>query len=197
MSLQPTRNRVRISGDATIIELAIPVHGFGGSGGEDATCHICRHSFCHREECCRAPTHLACCTQGICTSCVARLAKRCRCSDTCGAVVAMCPYCREMSPIPALDLYRGSVLKECRSCAAASAAPVPSPVPAPAPTPASAVVAASASSVSDGGHVDDMDLDDAELYGPLQPRRPPAAAAAAAAPSSLALDASLLEYLFP
>ena len=109
----------------------------------------------------------------------------------------MCPYCREMSPIPALDLYRGSVLKECRSCAAASAAPVPSPVPAPAPTPASAVVAASASSVSDGGHVDDMDLDDAELYGPLQPRRPPAAAAAAAAPSSLALDASLLEYLFP
>lgn len=119
------RNRVRVAGDTTIIELAVPINlsGEGGSSLGFHSCHICAHTFCADDDCCRHPTHLTCCTQVICTKCVSKLAKRCRCSDTCAAIIALCPYCREISPLTPLDLYKG-YLPDCVACA-------PDPLPAP------------------------------------------------------------------
>ena len=36
------------------------------------------------------------------------MAKQCTCSDECRAVIAFCPYCREISPVTPLDLLKGS-----------------------------------------------------------------------------------------
>ncbi len=90
-------------GDATVIELAIPMMDTGASH-----CHICASAFCPSHECLRSPTHLTCCTQAICTGCLHKMCKRCRCADDCAMIIALCPYCREVSPVPSLDVFRGT-----------------------------------------------------------------------------------------
>lgn len=106
-STRITRNRLRVPGvvgGRTVIELAIPTLDASGV----SHCHICASTFCPQHECCRSPTHLACCTQVICTGCLLQMCKRCRCTDDCPKIIALCPYCREVSPVPSLDIFRGS-----------------------------------------------------------------------------------------
>lgn len=105
-STRITRNRVRVPGvigDATVIELAIPMLDTGAT-----QCHICTSGFCPSHECEKSATHLGCCTQTICTGCLVKMCKRCRCADDCAMIVAFCPYCREVSPVPSLDIFRGT-----------------------------------------------------------------------------------------
>jgi hypothetical protein len=116
-STRITRNRVRVPGvvgDATVIELAIPMLDTGAT-----QCHICASAFCPSHECARSPTHLACCTQTICTGCLVKMCKRCRCADDCAVIVAFCPYCREVSPVPSLDIFRGTQTP-CSGCSDSS-----------------------------------------------------------------------------
>lgn len=103
------RNRVRVAGDAAIIEVSIPVRDI------TSTCHICATSFCDEDVCCRARMHLGCCTQTLCCKCLVKLCKRCHCTSECAAVVAFCPYCREVSGVSVLDVFRGAS-EECSSC---------------------------------------------------------------------------------
>ena len=125
------------------IELSIPVRlvrdAVGGSGedaddDDDTACYICANAFCDNEDCCRTLTHLGCCTQAICCGCLLRQAKRCMCKDDCDAVIALCPFCREVSAVEVLDIFLGGV-KACASCVKADPPP-----PTPAPRPAAAEV---------------------------------------------------------
>ena len=96
---------------------ASPSSGDAGDASDIDTCHICAHEFCLEDACGRAPTTLKCCTQPLCCSCLAKMVKRCRCSDDCEAVIALCPFCREVCPVTTLDLFLGS-RPACKACAA-------------------------------------------------------------------------------
>lgn len=136
----PYRTRSRTTENATVIELSIPMRLMRGStgGGEshgesddDVSCYICANSFCATESCGRALTHLACCTQAICCACLVRSSKRCLCKEDCDAVIALCPFCREVSPVEVLDVFMG-YKAPCKACAKSDPPPVaPAPVPPP------------------------------------------------------------------
>lgn len=127
--------RARRPSRATVIELSIPLQYAAAAGSEADTedvatdCHICAEPFCKQDECCRALTHLSCCTQPICCGCLVRTAKRCTCRDDCDQVIAFCPFCRMIGPCDALDLFRGACVKPCRACAAKDDAPAAPPPP--------------------------------------------------------------------
>jgi hypothetical protein len=118
--LRTTRARARRL-DNSRIELTIPLRmGSGGDGGDSddaAECYICANDFCVDDDCCRAMTHLACCTQAVCCGCLAKMVKRCRCSEECEAVISLCPFCREVSPVSVLDVHLGHAAA-CKLCVA-------------------------------------------------------------------------------
>ncbi len=81
------------------------------------SCYICANDFCDDDACGRSLTHLKCCTQTMCCACLAKVVKRCRCADDCDAVIALCPFCREVSPVTSLDVFLGHVAP-CKACVA-------------------------------------------------------------------------------
>jgi hypothetical protein len=102
--------------DMHIIELTIPM-STADSLVVDGECHICANSFCATvsDPCCRLSTHLRCCTQPLCVKCLVQLAKQCKCHDKCKEIIALCPFCREISGISKSELFRGTrpVCKDC------------------------------------------------------------------------------------
>lgn len=126
----PLRPATASRRNAAVIELSIPMRLVRGGGdadaaadaGDDETCYICANSFCGEEACARALTHLACCTQAICCGCLLKSSKRCLCKDDCDAVISLCPFCREVSPVEALDIFLGGKAA-CAACAKGDAAP--------------------------------------------------------------------------
>lgn len=155
------------SGGDNVIELSIPMRLVRGSSAAaaagsdsddsddsdpgDGTCYICANSFCSDDECCRSLTHLGCCTQSICCGCLLKSSKRCCCKDDCDAVISLCPFCREVSPVETLDIFLGHKQQPCTSCvkadkrsAAAAAASIT------AVTAVSAVTAAASAAAADG-----------------------------------------------
>lgn len=115
----PVRSTSSASGgNRAVIELSIPmrlVRGGGSGGGSDEapdddadSCYICANSFCATEQCSRTQTHLGCCTQAICCGCLLKSSKRCTCKEECDAVISLCPFCREVSSVEALDVFLGS-----------------------------------------------------------------------------------------
>ena len=122
------RNRAGGAGgpSSAVIELSIPMRLMrGGEGGaaeeeDDAVCYICAHEVCAAEECGRTITHLGCCTQAICCACLLKSSKRCGCKEDCDAVISLCPFCREVSPVEALDVFLGTK-PPCAACAKADA----------------------------------------------------------------------------
>lgn len=103
--------------DMHIIELTIPMSTADDITVVDGECHICAQPFCTTlsDPCCRFPTHLKCCTQPICVKCLVHLAKQCKCHDKCKEIIALCPFCREISGISKAELFRGTrpVCKHC------------------------------------------------------------------------------------
>ena len=95
-----------------MIEFELPTRALDG----DLTCYICANSFCDDDQCGRSLTHLACCTQSICCSCLLKSCKRCGCKEDCDAVVSLCPFCREVCTVDALDVFLGtkSACAQCR-----------------------------------------------------------------------------------
>ena len=79
-----------------------------GDADESALeCPICCHEFCSEETCCRTETHQNCCDQPICCSCLQRQLRRCTCSDECNQIITICAYCREITPVTALEVFLG------------------------------------------------------------------------------------------
>lgn len=114
--LSTAQNRVRVTGETTVIELSLsPIIQNHHGADPAAACHICASTFCRQGSCCRCSVHLACCTQVLCCKCLVRISKRCHCTPDCVAVIAFCPYCRDISGVNALDLYHGG-LQECSGC---------------------------------------------------------------------------------
>lgn len=110
------------------IELSIPMRLVRGGEGDDddgddddMACYICANAVCVAEECNRTLTHLGCCTQAICCACLLKSSKRCGCKEDCTAVISLCPFCREVSPVEALDVFLGTK-PPCAPCAKAEAA---------------------------------------------------------------------------
>lgn len=119
------RARARGSGRSSqIISLTIPVTTTNTGGGEDdsdsddLTCYICKSEFCTLGECLRTQTNMDCCTQPICTACMAKMAKRCTCAEECDSVIAFCPFCREICPVAVSDLFLGACTALCKRCQA-------------------------------------------------------------------------------
>lgn len=131
---------------------------------DDETCYICANSFCAPEECSRTQTHLACCTQAICCGCLLKSSKRCGCKEDCDAVISLCPFCREVSPVEALDVFLGSrpTCKRCKDSdepASGGGSPQPSPA-ATAPESGESSPAPPAPPRRGLDRVDDSDEDD-------------------------------------
>lgn len=84
----------------------------------DLDCHICSMPFCSScsDSCLRSVTTMACCDQPVCAECLAKVSKRCTCQDDCDKIIAYCPYCREISPVTAADLFAGLRGKCCKAC---------------------------------------------------------------------------------
>lgn len=117
--MQSARMRASAAG-ATIIEVSIPLRTVSSTEesldeDDDVVCYICANSFCAADQCSRSMTHLACCTQSICCGCLLKSCKRCGCKDDCDAVISLCPFCREVSPVEALDVFLGSK-EACNEC---------------------------------------------------------------------------------
>lgn len=87
----------------------------GESSEREPTCYICANAFCCEDECSRAMTHMGCCTQAICCGCLLKSSKRCGCKEDCDAVISLCPFCREVSPVDALDLFLATKAA-CKAC---------------------------------------------------------------------------------
>ena len=51
----------------------------------------------------------------MCATCLLKVCKQCHCDDQCQAVVGFCPYCRDISPVHALDIFKGTT-EECALC---------------------------------------------------------------------------------
>lgn len=120
--------RMARSRNAAVIEASITLnlaHHSEGGDDEDA-CMICRQMFCAQEECNRTTTTLHCCSQALCCACAVKVAKRCTCNDDCEEVIAMCPFCREIARLSALEVFLGG-RKLCKACAGppCQATPVP------------------------------------------------------------------------
>lgn len=123
--------RIQRSHGAAVIEVSIPLsvtRGGDAESDDDDSCFICAHSFCHAETCLRSATHLRCCSQAICCGCITRLAKRCKCQEECEAVIAFCPFCREMAPLGAIDVFLGT-RDTCKVCEALTARAAATPPP--------------------------------------------------------------------
>lgn len=112
--------RIQRNHNAAVIEVSFPLNITRGSDDdEEDACVICAHAFCVTDACCTSVTHLRCCTQALCCGCAVKVAKRCKCSDECEAVITICPFCREIGPVNALDVFLGTRVP-CKACAAAS-----------------------------------------------------------------------------
>ena len=99
-----------------------------GEGERDTSCCICAHNFCDRETCDRTATEMPCCSQGLCCGCLAKVCKRCRCADDCDAVVAFCPFCREVIAVEVLAIFLGG-RGTCKECARQSTSEPEQPRP--------------------------------------------------------------------
>lgn len=127
----------RVQRGQGVIEVSVPIRiaraaaeASGSDAEDDEACFICSHEFCPNDECHLTATQLRCCTQSLCCGCAVKVSKRCLCSDECDAVVSFCPFCREVRPVGALDIFLGTRpgCKSCKSCAVAvgaDAAPTP------------------------------------------------------------------------
>ena len=149
---------------AAVIELSIPMRlvnrrarGGAASAGRDSdeeddevTCYICANSFCDEEECQRAMTHLGCCTQAICCGCLVKSSKRCTCKEDCDAVISLCPFCREVSAVEALDVFLGHK-PPCKACVRADERAAARSRPAPPPTATTEVIDLTQSSDDEDG----------------------------------------------
>lgn len=109
---------------------------------EEESCYICANTFCAHEECQRSMTHLGCCTQTICCGCLLKSSKRCTCKEDCDAVISLCPFCREVSAVEALDIFLGHK-PPCKACVKADRATAAAPA-------AEAAVLGGAEVVDDG-----------------------------------------------
>jgi len=124
-----------------VLQVSIPESMLGGSGAapdaqdDEDTCYICKNAFCSDIDgdggCARSMTHLGCCTQAICCGCMLRGSKKCGCqaSGECEQVISFCPFCRDISPASALDVFRG-YKKACAACKAGDDDPPPAAEPA-------------------------------------------------------------------
>jgi len=116
-----SRNRNRRTVE---LEFTIPFSDSSDdSDDSDMTCYICANTFCASNACSRASTSLKCCTQPICCACVAKTAKRCGCADDCEQIIAHCPFCRDISPLAARDVFLGLKAAACKACLRADALP--------------------------------------------------------------------------
>lgn len=123
--------RIQRNQNAAVIELSIPLRlsRGGDDSDDDDSCCICTQGFCSGETCLNSLTHLRCCSQAICCGCALKVAKRCKCADECEAVIANCPFCREIAALGALDIFLGTraTCKICVKLAAAEAVATPAP----------------------------------------------------------------------
>jgi hypothetical protein len=61
-----------------------------------------------------------CCSQTMCCGCLTKLAIPCPCNDgECGAVIAICPFCRGITSMGAIDIYLGGCTDVCTTCVTA------------------------------------------------------------------------------
>ena len=98
----------------TTIEVIVPLRQhLGGS------CTICMQEYCSSGTCRSAQTHLSCCEQSVCCGCIAKLSKRCTCNGECECVIVICPFCREISGVGALDILLG-LRNPCEECGGVS-----------------------------------------------------------------------------
>jgi hypothetical protein len=96
---------MRTRGNATVVEIIVPMRN---RLGHNDMCTICAHEYCVSNSCAHNATNLSCCGQSVCCGCIAKMSKRCTCSEECEAVIVICPFCREITPISALDILSGS-----------------------------------------------------------------------------------------
>ena len=133
---------------SAVIEVSIPVRLRRGGGDDDEehyTCFVCRDEFCDADRCGRSMTTTSCCSQSLCCACMSHLARRCTCTDDCEAVIVFCPFCREMVPLRALEVFLGGrePCKKCReSCCEATSEPDGRETPATRPEPQTVEAAA-------------------------------------------------------
>lgn len=114
-----SRNRNRRTVE---LEFTIPFSDSSEDSDEaEMTCYICANRFCGTGACSRASTTLKCCTQPICCECVAKTAKRCGCTEDCDQIIAHCPFCRDISPLTAKDVFLGLKATACKTCLRADA----------------------------------------------------------------------------
>ena len=74
----------------------------------DTSCDICYHAYCLQNECQRGCVECNVCSHSLCCLCASKQAKLCRCTDACTGVILLCPFCREVMPISAREMYLSS-----------------------------------------------------------------------------------------
>lgn len=90
---------------------------------QELDCSICRNSFCLERKCGRTLARLECCENPICCRCLYKLASKCTCDRVCDKVISYCAFCRQVSPLRAIDIFLGTPSKrKCSSCDARDAA---------------------------------------------------------------------------
>lgn len=115
----PSSTSTTTTTSTSSLQITIPVSTLAlRTSREELECHICSSKFCPDAygTCVRASTHLDCCEQPICVGCLAKMSKRCTCKDECDVIIAFCPYCREISPVSAVDIFSGLKTTLCPGC---------------------------------------------------------------------------------
>lgn len=102
-----------MTNETAIIEVSIPMHYLEDEGSEE--CGICYSQTCINE-CSRYEQHTTCCSQSVCSECLAKICIRCRCTETCEQIICICPFCRDMSHVSSVALFnaRRTVCSSCK-----------------------------------------------------------------------------------
>ena len=109
--------RIQRNQGAAIIEVSIPLSlsRSADDSEEDDACFICAHPYCSDAECQHSATNMRCCSQPLCCGCVIKVARRCKCTDDCEAVIAICPFCRDIVAVGALEIFLAT-RSPCKLC---------------------------------------------------------------------------------
>lgn len=97
----------------TVIHVQIPVD-MGGC--VDNQCKVCANTFCSMRACKHARTYMSCCGKAICMGCLSKWCSQCTCDRDCEQIVSVCCFCRQISPLTAMELFYGLKHQTCKEC---------------------------------------------------------------------------------
>ena len=84
--------------------------------GDGNGCQVCANDFCAQACCQHTKTHMTCCGKPLCMGCLSKMCCMCRCQPDCEKVISVCCFCKQVSPVSAMEMFFGLKRVKCTDC---------------------------------------------------------------------------------